>query len=63
MEMVGFLGGAAPDQLKKKRFGGVTGGIRADSGLKRLDDKRRERICMQGQVMKKSWMNSLGFVT
>jgi hypothetical protein len=62
MEMVGCLGGAAPAQLKKKRVGGMTGGIRADSGLKRLDDKRRERICMQGQVMEKSWMNSLGFV-
>lgn len=32
----------------------VTGGIRADSGLKKLDE--------QGRVMEKSWMNSLSFV-
>ena len=71
METVSRLGGAAPAQLKKKRVGGVTGGIRegssmveatveADLGLKKLDDKRREWKCMQ--VMEKSWMNSLGFV-
>ena len=42
----------------------MIGGIRAYSGMNEaaveVDDKRRERKCMQ--VMEKSWMNSLGFV-
>ena len=36
MDKVINLGGAAPDQFKEKRIGGVTGGIRADSGLMKL---------------------------
>jgi len=69
MEDVNYLGGAAPGQFNEKIIGGVTGGIRAgllmtgeaDSGLKKLDE-RREQTCMQGKVMEKSWMNSLSFV-
>ena len=33
----------------------------ADSGLKKLNGSR-EQTCMQGKVMEKSWINSLGFV-
>ena len=33
----------------------------ADSRLKKLDECK-EQTCMQGQVMEKSWINSLGFM-
>jgi len=63
MENVGYLGSAAPSQFNEKRIGGVTGGIRAGSQVvKLLLDERREQTCMQGKVMEKSWMNSLGFM-
>jgi len=64
MENVGYLGGVAPGQLKEKGVGGMTGGIRASSQMVNslLDDERSEQVCMKGQVMEKSWMNSLGFV-
>jgi len=64
MENFGYLGDATPDKLKEKRIGGVTGVIRAGSQMVKplLDDERSEWVCMQGEVMEKSWMNSLGFV-
>ena len=63
MKDVGYLGGAAPGQFNEKIIGGVAGGIRAGSQVvKSLLDKRKEQTCMQGKVMEKSWMNSLGFV-
>lgn len=74
MENVCYLGGAAPDQFREKRIGGVTGGISTNSGLMELDeadsqvvkllldDGCKEQTCMHGRVMEKSWMNSLGFM-
>ncbi len=56
MENVGYLGGTAPGQLKEKRIGGMTGGIRASSQMVKplLHDERSEQVCMQEQVMEKS---------
>lgn len=43
MEDVNYLGGAAPDQFKEKRIGGVIVGISAGSqGVKSLLDECRE---------------------
>ena len=53
MEHVNYLAGAARLLINEKRIGGMIGGIRGTC---------REQTCMQGKVMEKSWMNSLGFV-
>lgn len=82
MERFRNLSSAAHGQFKEKGIGGMTSGMRADSGLMKLDgggllitgeassqvvkslldDECKEKTCMQGRVMEKSWMNSLGFM-